>query len=136
MPDNRGRYFDQATRDYHHALRRNQRRRATSVAKWTVVPWLIVATVILAVFCFWMVLVPFAPPNTRTCRHSIHSATTGSLNPELGQVKLSDLEIRSDQFLRTGEPSEDELAQIVRNNFRFPQARCHLRGDVLAVLSS
>ena len=62
MPDNRGRYFDQATRDYHHAMRRNQRRRASSVAKWTVVPWLIVATVILAVFCFWMVLVPFAPP--------------------------------------------------------------------------
>jgi hypothetical protein len=79
---------------------------------------------------------PICPPNTPTCRHSIHSATAGSLNPELGQVKLSDLEIRSDQFLGTGQPSEDELAQIVRNNLRFPQARCHLRGDVLAVLRS
>jgi len=35
------RFFDQATRDYHHALRRIQRRRTRSIANWLIVPWLI-----------------------------------------------------------------------------------------------
>jgi hypothetical protein len=53
MPDDCGRPFDQATRDYHHALRRIQRRRARSIENWPDVPWLIAAAVILAVSCFW-----------------------------------------------------------------------------------
>ena len=54
MPDDCGRPFDQATRDYHHALRRIQHRRARSVANWLMIPWrLITAIVILTVFCLW-----------------------------------------------------------------------------------
>ena len=34
---------NQATRDYHHALRRKQRRRTSSIAHWVIVPPLIAA---------------------------------------------------------------------------------------------
>ena len=54
MPDDCGRPFDQATRDYHHALRRIQYRRARSVANRLMIPWrLITAVVILVVSCLW-----------------------------------------------------------------------------------
>jgi hypothetical protein len=45
MLDYSGPRFDQATRDYHHALRRIQCRRASSIANCTIVPWLIAAVV-------------------------------------------------------------------------------------------
>jgi hypothetical protein len=51
MLDAFGHQFDQATRDYHHALRRLQRRRATSIAHWVIVPPFIAAAVTLAAFC-------------------------------------------------------------------------------------
>jgi hypothetical protein len=60
---------------------------------------------------------------------------------DLGQVKLSDLEIGSGPFLRAGEPSEDELAQIVLNTFGTPNAHAismHRPGTaaVVAVIQS
>jgi hypothetical protein len=42
--------------------------------------------------------------------------------PGLGEVKLGPLEIGTGPFLRAGEPSEDELAQIVQNIFGTPDA--------------
>src|SRR5271169_2096322 len=53
MSEDGARRFDKATRDYHHELRRIHRRRAMSIANWTIVPWLIAAAVISAVFCIW-----------------------------------------------------------------------------------
>jgi len=54
MLDDRGHPFDQATRDYHHALRRNTRRRRRFIANWLIVPWrFIAAGVILAFSWLW-----------------------------------------------------------------------------------
>src|SRR6266567_3586278 len=38
MPNDCGHPFDQAIRNYHHALRRIQHRRARSVANWLMIP--------------------------------------------------------------------------------------------------
>ena len=47
------RFFDQATRDYHHALRRIQRRRTRSIANWLIVPWLIAGAVVILAVWLW-----------------------------------------------------------------------------------
>jgi t-SNARE complex subunit (syntaxin) len=53
MPDESGRRFDQEIRDYHHALRRIQRRRSRSIMCWVIVPCFVIAIIVLAVSSVW-----------------------------------------------------------------------------------
>jgi len=53
MSNDGARRFDQATRDYHHALRRIQRRRPLSIANWLIVPWLIAGGVVSLSVWLW-----------------------------------------------------------------------------------
>lgn len=53
MPDDSGPRFDKATRDYNHGLRRMQRRRTISIANWTIIPLLVLASLILAAARLW-----------------------------------------------------------------------------------
>jgi hypothetical protein len=47
------RFFDQAERDRHHALRRIQRRRTLSIANWLMVPWLIAGAAVIGAVWLW-----------------------------------------------------------------------------------
>jgi ABC-type uncharacterized transport system involved in gliding motility auxiliary subunit len=53
MSNDGARRFDQATRDYHHALRRIQRRRTLSIADWVIVPRLIAGAVVTLASWLW-----------------------------------------------------------------------------------
>jgi hypothetical protein len=53
MPNDGARRFDQATRDYHHALRRIQRRRTLSIANYLIIPWLIAGAAVIVAVCLW-----------------------------------------------------------------------------------
>jgi ABC-type uncharacterized transport system involved in gliding motility auxiliary subunit len=47
------RFFDQAERDRHHALRRIERRRTLSIANWLMVPWLIAGAAVIGAVWRW-----------------------------------------------------------------------------------